>query len=76
MPRYFFDLNDGTQLRDEIGRELKNRNSLRAEAIRVVTALVAAEAGDAKDTTLVLSVRDEAGFIPLKVRIACQVEEP
>lgn len=75
MPRYFFDVNDGAELRDETGRDLEGGAILRAEALQVVTALMKAEAEDAKDTTLVLSVRDETGGIILKVRLACQLEE-
>ncbi|PXW49861.1 hypothetical protein [Methylobacterium sp. B4] len=75
MPRYFFDIDDGVELRDEIGRELESGAILRAEALQVAAALVTAEAQDAKETTLVLTVRDEAGATPLKVRLVNQVEE-
>ncbi|GJE54820.1 MULTISPECIES: DUF6894 family protein [Methylobacterium] len=75
MPRYFFDVNDGTEHRDEIGRELKGCADMKSEALRVIAALLAAEAEDAKDAMLVLSVRIATGAITLKVRMACQVEE-
>lgn len=75
MPRYFFDVNDGTEHRDEVGRELEGGAILRAEAIQVVTALMKAEAEEAKETTLVLTVRDEAGAIPLRLRLVCQVQD-
>ena len=44
MPRYFFDINDGTDLKDEVGREIREPLALRREALRVMTALMAAEA--------------------------------
>lgn len=75
MARYFFDLNDGSDIPDEIGREIADLAALRREALRVMTSLTAAEAEDAKDTTLVMTVRDEAGGTPLRVRLVCQVEE-
>lgn len=75
MPRYFFDVNDGFELRDEIGRELEGGAILRSEALQVVTALMKAEADEARETTLTLSVRDATGAIPLRVRLACQVQE-
>ncbi|GJE54819.1 MULTISPECIES: DUF6894 family protein [Methylobacterium] len=75
MPRYFFDVNDGAELQDDVGRVLESGAPLRAEAIRTVALLLAAEADNAKDTALVLSVRDANGAIPLKVRMACHVEE-
>ncbi|MBB3903855.1 DUF6894 family protein [Methylobacterium brachythecii] len=75
MSRYFFDIDDGSVIHDEIGREIRDDRTLRREALGVVTALMAAEAEDAKETTLVLSARDEAGKLSLKVRMVCQVEE-
>ncbi|GJD68372.1 DUF6894 family protein [Methylobacterium gnaphalii] len=75
MARFFFDIHDGTNLCDPVGRDLEAGVILRAEALKVVTNLMAAEAEDARESTLVLSVRDESGTIPLKVRIVCQVEE-
>ena len=75
MPRYFFDIHDGVELRDEIGRDLESGAILRAEALQAATRLVAAEAEDSKETTLILTVRDAAGAMSLKVRVVCQVEE-
>lgn len=75
MPRYFFDVNDGVELRDRVGRDVEGGAILRAEALQVATALMKAEAEDAKETTLVLSVRDETGAIILRVRLACQLDE-
>ncbi|MCE4225591.1 hypothetical protein HCU64_17705 [Methylobacterium sp. C25] len=73
--RYYFDINDGTEVRDEIGRVLEGGEILRAEALRVITRLTAAEAEEARETTLVLAVRDQVGKTALKVRIVCQLEE-
>ncbi|GJD82467.1 DUF6894 family protein [Methylobacterium haplocladii] len=75
MPRFFFDVNDGAEMRDEIGREVSNGAGVKTEALRVIAALLTAEAEDAAETTLVLSVRDDSGAIPLKLRMVCQVEE-
>lgn len=75
MPRYFFDVKDGVDLRDEVGREIEGGAILRAEALQVVAGLMKAEAADARETTLVLTVRDETDAVPLKVRVVCQVEE-
>lgn len=75
MPQYFFDMDDGTALRDEIGRELENDETiLRAEALQVISNLMKAEAEDARESTLILTVRDEIGSIVLQVRLVCQVE--
>lgn len=75
MPRYFFDVYDGTDLRDEVGRELEDDDAIiRAEALHVIAKLMKAEAEDAKETALILTVRDETGAKPLTVRLVCQVE--
>ncbi|WP_238231944.1 DUF6894 family protein [Methylobacterium thuringiense] len=74
MPRYYFDVTDGTEIRDEIGRELEEGSILRAETLQTAARLLIAEAEDSKETTLVLTVRDEANAIPLRVRLACQLE--
>ncbi|MCE4225206.1 hypothetical protein HCU64_15725 [Methylobacterium sp. C25] len=75
MSRYFFDIDDGSTIPDEIGREIRDYRMLRREALGVVAALMAAEAEDAKETTLILSARDETGHVSLKVRMVCQVED-
>ncbi|WP_232628868.1 DUF6894 family protein [Methylobacterium sp. Leaf118] len=75
MPRYFFDINDGTHLRDEVGREIQEPLALRREALRVMTALMAAEAEDSQDCTLVLSVRNEASETVMTIRLVCQVDD-
>ncbi|GEP09618.1 DUF6894 family protein [Methylobacterium gnaphalii] len=75
MGRFFFDIYDGVELRDDVGRDMEDGAILRAEALKAVTHLAAAEAEDARETTLVLTVRDEGGNRRLKVRLVCQVEE-
>lgn len=74
MPRYFFDIDDGLNVRDEIGREIGSADFLRREALRMITELSSAEAEDARETALVLTARAEAGTKRLKVRLVCQVE--
>ncbi|MBD8905368.1 DUF6894 family protein [Methylorubrum zatmanii] len=75
MPRYFFDINDGADLKDEVGREIREPLALRREALRVMTALMAAEAEDSQDCTLVLTVRDESGDGVMTIRLVCQIDD-
>lgn len=75
MPRFYFDIHDGLDIRDDVGRELPDRAAVREEALQVATKLLAAEAADSKETTLVLTVRDETGATPLKIRLVSQIEE-
>ena len=75
MPRYFFDIHDGAEIRDEIGREIEHPALVRREALRVATALAAEEGEDESACSLVLTVRDEAGGDVLSVRLVCRVQE-
>ncbi|GJD82426.1 hypothetical protein HPGCJGGD_0280 [Methylobacterium haplocladii] len=74
MSRYLSDRNDGVELRDDIGHHV-DEIALRGQALQVVSALMNAEAEEARDKTFILSVRDESDAIVLKVRLACQIEE-
>ena len=76
MPRYFFDIHDGIEFRDDIGRQLEGGDILRLEALRVATTLLAAESAESREMTLVLTVRDESGGTAMRIRLVCQVEEP
>ena len=75
MPRYFFDIHDGVELRDDVGREIAEPLALRQEALRVMTTLMAAEAEDSQDCTLVLSVRNGAGERVMTIRLVCQIDD-
>lgn len=75
MPRYFFDIHDGVDLRDEVGREIGDPLVLRREALRVMTSLMAAEAEDSQDSTLVLTVRNETGDGIMTIRLVCQIDD-
>lgn len=75
MPRFYFDMHDGVDIRDEVGRDLADKAAVREEALDVAIKLLAAESADSKETTLVLTVRDEAGASPLTIRLVSQIEE-
>ncbi|GEO99039.1 DUF6894 family protein [Methylobacterium haplocladii] len=75
MPRFYFDVHDGVDICDEVGRELPDRAAVREEALGVAIKLLAAEAAEAKEMTLILTVRDQSGATPLKIRLVSQIEE-
>ncbi|GJE75706.1 MULTISPECIES: DUF6894 family protein [Methylorubrum] len=75
MPRFFFDIHDGADLRDEVGREISEPLALRREALRVMTTLMAAEAEDSQDCALTLSVRNENGDCVMTIRLVCQIDD-
>lgn len=74
MRRYYFDIDDGTFIRDEVGRAMEGDDILKAEALQVAAELMKAEAKEAKETAIQLSVRDETGEQKLVIRVVCQVE--
>lgn len=76
MARYFFDIHDGAEIHDDIGREVENRHMLRQEALTVITGLAAAEGEDCDGYTIVLKVRNEAGSTALTLRMVVQVDDP
>lgn len=76
MPRYYYDIDDGSEIRDQIGREIDDPQTLRRDALKVVTALSASEGEDSDGCSIVLRVRDQRGAIVLVLRMVCQVDEP
>lgn len=75
MPRYYFDIHDGFELRDDVGRDIKDLRAARTEALTVITGLAAAEGEDSDGYTIVLDVWDEAGANVLTVRMVCQLDD-
>ena len=75
MARYFFDTHDGDEVRDEIGREIGDVQTLRRESLKVVTRRAADDAQDGKPCAVVLNVRDDRGQAVLTVNLVCQVLE-
>ena len=75
MARYFFDVHDGEQVHDRVGREIADLQTLRRESLTVVTRKAADDALDGKPSTVVLNVRDDRGEAVLTVSLVCQVLE-
>lgn len=74
MSRYYFDIDDGNEIRDVVGRAMDGGDVLREEALTVIADLMKAEAKDAKETALRLTVRDDGGNQCLIIRLVCQIE--
>ena len=75
MARYFFDVHDGAEVSDRVGREIADIQTLRQESLKVVTRKAADDALDGKPCTVVLNVRDDRGCAVLTVNLVCQVLE-
>jgi hypothetical protein len=62
MPRYFFDVHDGTFMRDEIGVELENADAARNAVWSTLPAMTAQREADGDMACqLRMDVRDESG---------------
>ena len=75
MPRYFFNVVDGREIRDELGTELPSLDAAREEALQASVELLRALkrksefwAGDA----WIMNVTDEAGRAVLTLRFSGQ----
>jgi len=76
MPRFFFDTYDGNNFQsDETGMELENIAAAKAEAQRVLPDMARDALPDDNHRTFVVSVRDEAGDVALRVALSMVVEE-
>ncbi|GJE57399.1 DUF6894 family protein [Methylobacterium thuringiense] len=74
MPRYFFDADNGSCVRDEVGMTFIDDNSARVEAIHRA-ALFASNADNLEAPgAIVITVRDEADARVLTVRLVFQIE--
>lgn len=62
MPRYFFDVHDGTFMPDEIGVELENADAARRAVWSTLPAMTAQREADGDMACqLRMDVRDESG---------------
>lgn len=59
MPRYFFDLTDGSRDPDTTGTELPDREAAEREAIRFLGEVLKHEPGRLADGTLKVELQDE-----------------
>jgi hypothetical protein len=62
MPRYFFDVHDGTFARDDVGVELENPDAARKQVWNTLLAMAAQREPDGDMACqLRMDVRDESG---------------
>jgi len=74
MPRYFFDIDDGIEIIDEIGREVLDAQQARYEAYKVIGDLLTAEGEDSDGLTLIPNIRDGKGRTVMTIRSVIQIE--
>lgn len=61
MPRYFFDISDGTFIMDDEGVEYPNAHAVRDAAIRALPDIARDEIGKGNSRSVTVLMRDEAG---------------
>ena len=66
MPRYFFDVHDDEDIRDDSGTEMPNPKAVRGEAIRFAGEML--KDIDGKEWSM--TVRDETGRVVLSLRFS------
>jgi hypothetical protein len=76
MPRFFFDTYDGERMHsDDAGLELEDIEAAKAEARGALPDMARETIRDGTHSTFVVSVRNEAGQIVLRVALSLVVEE-
>jgi hypothetical protein len=76
MPRYFFDTYDGVRfLPDDTGIEFESLEAARAEAQRFLPEMAREVLPDGNHRSFVVSVRDEAGTVRIRMSLSLVVEE-
>jgi hypothetical protein len=61
VPRFFFDIHDGDDIRDDAGHDLPDLKAVRAEAQRALAGMVATTPLDTNAIQIRVDVRDESG---------------
>ena len=76
MPRYFFDTFDGERLQlDDRGIEFESFAAAKDAAQKALPDMARETLGDDTHRTYVVSVRDEAGSVVLRVALTMVIEE-
>jgi hypothetical protein len=76
MPRYFFDTYDGVRfLPDDTGIEFESLEAARAEAQRFLPEMAREVLPDGNHRSFVVSVRDEARTVRIRMSLSLVVEE-
>ncbi len=76
MPRYFFDVHDGTSLPDPEGTELPDRHAMRSEAIRMAGQILDDLDGRFQGGEWTMKVRDDSGRVVMTLRFSVTEHEP
>lgn len=77
MPRFFFDTYDGDLFTpDETGQELDDLEAAKVEAQKALPEMAKDNLPDGDQRAFIVSVRDEAGQVVLRIALSMIVEYP
>ncbi len=77
MPHYFVDFNDGRiELRDDVGSEASDPETVRDEAVRLLTEIAKAGVARSGEQLLVATVRDGADQGLYRIVLALTCSQP
>ncbi|RYF45333.1 MAG: hypothetical protein EOO38_16220 [Cytophagaceae bacterium] len=73
MARYFFDVSDGVDIRDDTGHDLPDLQAARSHAISRATKFVAQLDDEGKGGYIIVTIRD-AHRIITTLRLVCHID--
>ena len=73
MARYFFDITDGVDVRDDTGRDFPDLRAARAHAIGRATEFVSQLDDEGKGGYIIVTIRDEHRIITT-LRLVCHID--
>jgi hypothetical protein len=77
MPRFFFDIYDGDLfMSDETGQELDDLEAAKVEAQKALPEMAKDNLPDSDQRAFIVSVRDGAGQVVLRIALSMIVEYP
>ena len=75
MPRYFFNIHDGVDRRDQDGIDFPDVTSARGEAVRATGEILRDEDGKLIGKSWVMEVTDEDGHAVLRIGVTAETPE-
>jgi hypothetical protein len=71
MPKFYFDINDGTgDAHDDEGCELKNKSEARNSAMEVLASVARDLESDSNDQAITASVRDHTDKVIFEAKLS------
>ncbi|GLS46978.1 DUF6894 family protein [Methylobacterium brachythecii] len=72
MPRYFFDINEGDEIRDYVSKELPGEDAARHEGYGIAAKVASDPMSLLMGGAIMVTVRDSPSSIATVIRMVCQ----